>query len=164
MVDSRAVIWENGVMRDLGFTGSAGAINDRGELVGLHSFVDTGRAQPYIYNGALTPIPGGAVSELSVLAVTNAGRVLVNGVDSYATILENGERLSFEFMASIRAAGWKRLEPRAMNERGWVVGYALHDGQGRKFLITPQDAPAVSANPLLRPTGRDLALNRMRRP
>lgn len=165
LVDFRAVIWENGTMRELGFTaGSVGAINDRGEVTGLRVFGDAVKSQPFIFDGTLSPLPGGAGGDLSALAITNGRRVLVNGLDDYAAVVENGERLSFEYMASIRAAGWKRLEPQAMNERGWIVGYASHDGMGRKFLVTPQDDRPGSANPLARASGRNVALIRMRRP
>jgi probable HAF family extracellular repeat protein len=160
-VDSTAVIWENGGMRTIG-SGfiTVGAMNDFGEVVGLYIFGNANKAQPYVFSGnTLSPIPGGANGELSVLAITNGGRVLVNGVDSYTTVLENGQRLSFESSPSIRAAGWKRLEPRAMNNRGWIVGYGTHDGPTRKFLITPLDI-AAGVNPLARPSVRSAPLIR----
>jgi probable HAF family extracellular repeat protein len=159
-VDSRAVIWQNGALRELGFKPiSVEAINDRGEVIGRNIFGDAPKAAPYIFNATLAPIPGGAGGDLAAPAVTNGGRVLVNGVDGYTTVIENGERLSFEFMPSMRAAGWKRLEPRAMNESGWIVGYGSHDFASRMFLITP----VTSANPLLRDAARGRPLIDSRR-
>ncbi|HUQ29540.1 MAG TPA: hypothetical protein VM051_13160 [Usitatibacter sp.] len=159
-VDSRAVIWQNGTLRELGFTPiSVTAINDRGEVIGLNVFGDAPKAAPYMFNGTLARIPGGAGGDLSALAITNGGRVLVNGVDGYTTVVENGERLSFEYMPSMRGQGWKRLEPRAMNEPGWIVGYGLHDSASRMFLIMPD----TSANPLAREAARGRRLISSRR-
>ena len=159
-VDSTAVIWEGGGMRSIG-SGfiTVGAINDFGEVVGRYDFGDTGRAPPYIFNGTLSLLPGGAFDDLSVLAITNGGRVLVNGLDGYTTVIENGERLSFELSPSIRGAGWRRMEPRAMNNRGWIVGYGSHDGGTRKFLAIPlENTP--SANPTVRSATRTTPLIR----
>lgn len=162
-VDSTAVIWEGGGMRTIG-SGfiTVGAINDFGEVVGRYDFGGTGRAPPYIFDGTLSPLPGGAFDELSVLAITNGRRVLVNGLDGYTTVIENGERLSFELSPAIRAAGWRRMEPRAMNNRGWIVGYGAHNDTGtRKFLAIPlENTPG--ANPTVRSATRTTPLIRSR--
>jgi hypothetical protein len=152
-------MWEGGEQRNLFFSPvSVSAINDRGEVVGLFDFGDVGKAAPFIYsNGTLLPIVGGSGGDLSVPAITNGDRVLVNGVDGYTTVIEGGQRLSFEFMPWMRAAGWRRLEPRAMNNNGWIVGYGSRDfGGTRKFLITPVE----TANPTLRAAIRTTPLIR----
>jgi hypothetical protein len=36
----------------------------------------------------------------------------------------------------VMAAGWTRLTPTAINDRGWIVGIGFN-GQGRAFVLIP---------------------------
>jgi probable HAF family extracellular repeat protein len=160
-VDNIGVLWQNGAMRTVAPEyGTADSINDFGQVVGKHTFDDFSKSRPYLFDGTLSALPGGG-NELGVYVITNGGRVLVNGFDDYAAVIENGQRLSFQYGGVLNGTGWKRLEPRAMNNRGWVVGYGDHNGVSRMFLIVPQEG-MVAMNPLARPAARSTPLLRYR--
>jgi probable HAF family extracellular repeat protein len=101
---TRAFIWENGVMRDLGFgaNSEAIAINDRGQVlvtVGNHSYLwENGQTQSVSFGGILNALgPNGEV---------------IGGAGGTNFLWQAGQRLQF-------GPG----EPRALNGHGEVVGW-----------------------------------------
>jgi probable HAF family extracellular repeat protein len=143
--DGVGTVWENGVPRSLGVVVAFNCfINDLGVVVGNAVYGNENSYRTFIYNGTVGPIPGTGTRE-RVRGLNNAGLVLLDGEDTWATFAQDGQEVRLNDAASIRGAGWRNLEPHAMNDSGAVVGIGNHDGS-RAFLLVPQDA----ANPALR--------------
>ncbi len=121
-----AVLWENGMVTDLGplhpGEGSeAYGINDRGQVVGR-----SGNRAILWNNSAKTDLGPGAA-----LGINNAGTIIgdsflwrPNGRVTLASLLPP-------------SSDWSNLTGADINDRGEVVGTGTHNGQTRAFLLVP---------------------------
>jgi len=141
-------LWDHGVAIDLGTLGGdfgeAVAINNKGEICGT-STTAIGGPDPFLWED-------GVITDLGVLAgdvdgvaydINNRGQVVgyseSNPSDlttGHALLWENGGMISLQTMISTDS-GWTLLQALGINNRGQIVGFGIHDGQYRAFLLTP---------------------------
>lgn len=139
-VNGRAFLYTGGALRDLGTLGGnnsvAKGINDRGQIVGF-SADNLGQPNPFIYEGSMRALPVGAYSE--ALAINNHVQVIGSGEGRYGYLIENGKVIALDTITTVRAKGWHHLEPKGINDRGWIVGTAMNaQGDSRAFLLVPR--------------------------
>ena len=121
--------YERGVMRDLGTLGrqqgKAVDVNNHGAIVGYVSDRFDGAPVAFIDDGVMRPLlPGGACCSVPA-AINDRGDVVgvLNGTEAF--LLEDGVLTRLGDLPAVRAAGWTRLLPQAINGRGWIVGMGL---------------------------------------
>jgi hypothetical protein len=55
-------------------------------------------------------------------------------------LYENGQLTTLDTIPAVRAAGWTRLFPSAINDRGWITGHGYKAGgpiEGSAFVLIP---------------------------
>jgi probable HAF family extracellular repeat protein len=145
--NGKLFMYENGVLRDLNASvTNAYGFNDRGEIVGMSSFGHG--PEPFIWDGTVRQIPGGG-SFAGAVGLNNMGQVLGSGEGVYGYVIEDGRSYSTD---GLLGAPWHHSEPKAINDRGWIVGDS--SGDMHAFLLVPKEnapAPATTnGNPLRR--------------
>jgi len=137
--NGRAFVYEDGALRDLGTLGGAisvaRAINASGEIVGQSSN-EFGQPTPFIHRGTMQALPGPSFS--SAVAISASGKVAASGEGTYGYVVSGEAVTRLADLPSVIARGWRKLEPTAMNDRGWIVGTAENrEGDLRAFLLLP---------------------------
>jgi probable HAF family extracellular repeat protein len=145
-INGRAFLYENGALRDLGTLGGsmsvARAINDAGEIVGQASN-EFGQPTAFIIRGSMQALPG--PSYASAVAISASGRIAASGEGVYGYVISGESVTRLAELPSVVALGWRKLEPTAMNDRGWIVGTGENrEGDVRAFLLLP----AANGKPL----------------
>ncbi|HET9578494.1 MAG TPA: hypothetical protein VFP44_11745 [Usitatibacter sp.] len=138
--NGRAFLYTNGALRDLGTLGGntsvAKGINDRGQIVGFSSNA-YGQPNPFIYEGAMRALPGDGYTE--AVGINNRLQVIGSGEGRYGFLIAGGKVIALDTLPSVRAKGWHHLEPKGINDRGWIVGTAMNaQGDTRAFLLVPR--------------------------
>jgi probable HAF family extracellular repeat protein len=138
--NGRAFLYTGGALRDLGTLGGnnsvAKGINDRGQIVGFSANA-YGQPSPFIYEGAMRELPGGSYSE--AIGINNRVQVIGSGEGRYGYLIANGKAIALDTLPSVRSQGWHHLEPKGINDHGWIVGTALNaEGDTRAFLLVPR--------------------------
>lgn len=142
MANGRAFLYEDGAMRSLGTLGGnhsvARGINSGGDVVG-QAANEFGQPTPFIHRGAMQALPGPSYS--SALGISASGRVIGSGEGVYGYVIIGGSVSLLGELPAVVARGWRKLEPRAINDRGWIVGTAESaEGDLRAFLLMPASA------------------------
>jgi probable HAF family extracellular repeat protein len=138
--NGHAFLYADGALRDLGTLGGnnsvAKSINDRGQIVGFSSDAH-GQPNPFIYEGAMRALPGGSYSE--ALGINNRVQVIGSGEGRYGYLIAEDNVIALDTLPAVQAKGWHHLEPKAINDRGWIVGTAMNaNGDSRAFLLVPR--------------------------
>ena len=137
----RAIIWENGVLRDLGNLGGnfnvATAINNRGVVVGIANDA-TRMSAAFIWDGVMRRIPGlGSGSRPS--AINDHGAV-VGIIDSaFGFLFEDNTVTRLDTLPAVQEKGFRLVDPLAINNRGWIVGWAWRaERDSAAFVLIPR--------------------------
>ena len=141
-INGRAFLHDAGALQDLGTLGgnmsAARAINANGDVVGQSSN-EYGQPTAFIHSGSMRALPGPSYS--SAVAISAAGKVAGSGEGTYGYVVSGGEVTLLAELPAVAALGWRKLEPTAMNDRGWIVGTAENrDGDLRAILLLPNSA------------------------
>ncbi|HZZ94022.1 MAG TPA: hypothetical protein VFE23_15785 [Usitatibacter sp.] len=141
-------VYESGSMKDLGTLGrqqgKAVAINKGGVVVGFVSDRFDGSPAAFIDDGVMRPLFASGPCCSIASAINERGDVVgtINGQSGF--LVENGMVTMLDQLPAVRAAGWTRLLPEGINNRGWIVGMGLRGGpapQGRvpwrAFVLKP---------------------------
>ena len=135
--------YENGVMTDLGTLGGAEsfakAVNSHGVIVGTAQEA-SGRQVAVMWDraGIRRLVDGNS----RAVDINDRGQVVlmgtVNGVNG-TYLYDEGTITHLDSLPEVRAAGVARLEATAINDRGWIAGFANRPGQEMKaFLLIPR--------------------------
>jgi probable HAF family extracellular repeat protein len=137
--NNRAFLYEGGALHDLGTLGgngsSAKGINDKGEVVGM-STDSNGQPRPFIYDGRMRPLP--TPSYAGAVAINNYGQVVGMGEGTFGFLVEADSVTRLDTLPDVVAKGWRRLDPKGISDRGWIVGTGTApSGDLRAFLLIP---------------------------
>lgn len=126
--NSHAVLWRGNHIQDLGtppgYPISIGSgLNNRGEAVG-HCFIGADSVKGFLlmHTGGQNPL-----------------RRYLDRDTERAFVYQNGKMQDLNTLIP-RDADWILENARDINDRGQIVGYGLHHGQERAFLLTPLPA------------------------
>lgn len=138
--NGHAFLYRDGTLRDLGTLGGASSIakgiNDRGQVVGMASD-ERGVPGPFLYDGTLRALAGPL--ESAALDINNRGEVIGSAEGTFGYILVHDAATRLDTLPEVRARGWHRVEPTAINNRGWIVGTAVNaQGDTRAVLFLPR--------------------------
>lgn len=142
--EQRAFTWDNGVMQDLGTLGGFGSratdMNNHGEVVGTSS---TGSATvAFIYDrGGMRPLID-TTTNAHPVAINDRGAVVgsLDNNNGSSFLYEDGVLTKLEEIPAVRAAGWVRLNPQDINDRGWIIGSGMRAGStvNEAFVLKPR--------------------------
>jgi probable HAF family extracellular repeat protein len=143
----------SGVVQDLGSLGgdgNANAINDSHQVVG-YSFVNSQDTRAFIWDNTggmrnLVLLPGASsswangINKSGVVAGADY-RPAANTNHAFVWDSENGMRDLNSLIAS--GSGWELSQATAINDRGQITGWGVHNGNQVAFLLTPGAEPLV---------------------
>jgi probable HAF family extracellular repeat protein len=149
--NTHAFVYQDGAMRDIGTLGGAHSyatdVNNHGTMVGTAAEPDN-RLVAFIHDSRvgmrrLFDLPG----THSATAINNLGAV-VGTIDAGSFLYEDGVVTRLESLSAVSVAGWTRLFPAEISDRGWIVGMGSHaDGsQPTAFLLVPRDGSCRNRN------------------
>ena len=138
---THAYVYKDGVMRDLGTLGGedsfAADINDRGVIVG---YTGTTMEDMVAFiadvNGNMRPLLG--VPGASFAHGINDRGAVVGTWNGKGFLYDDGAFTILDDLPQVQAAGWTRLQPRDINDRGWITGVGLNGGQLTAFVLVPR--------------------------
>ena len=133
------VTWESGTATDRGLMGGlhahANDINDSGQVAGGREEAGTREAFLWSAGGGLTVITG-AQEAWAINADGHVVGFMDSGGDQHA-FLWDGTVLTDLNDELPGGSGWVVQASLDINDAGDIVGYGLHDGSKRAFLMTP---------------------------
>ncbi|HET9652591.1 MAG TPA: hypothetical protein VFP36_10385 [Usitatibacter sp.] len=137
-------------MKDLGTMGrqqgKAVDVNNHGAVVGYVSDRFDGAPVAFVYDGTMRRLIPAIACCTVPTAINDHGDVvgMINGLEAF--LLQDGKLTRLMDIPAVRAAGWTRLLPQGINNRGWIVGMGLTsapvpDGRvpWRAFVLRPKD-------------------------
>ena len=138
--DGRAFVYRDGTLQDLGTPAGASSIakgiNDRGEIVGMAS---DGHGVPaaFLFDGTLRPLPG--TSDSAAVDINNRAEIIGSAEGSFGYVVVRDALTRLDTLPEVRALGLHRVEPKAINNRGWIAGTAVNArGDTRAVLLIPR--------------------------
>jgi len=138
-----AFLYNGGSIQDLGTLGGLNsrgeAINDSGQVTGLAQTAD-GSSHAFLYSGGSMHDLGEGVGE----AINNRGWVVgASGFDPF--VYDGSARYDLHDLLDASGAGWQLGTPQGINDAGQIVGYGIHNGIERGYLLTPVPEPETYA-------------------
>lgn len=135
--------YQDGAMIDLGTLGGtfsvATGVNNHGVVVGA-SWDEARDAYAFVHDGTIMRrlLPGLPAPQTAT-AINDRGAIVGNLGQNGSYLYEDGEVTLLESIPEVRAGGWTRLVPTAINNRGWITGWASRPGQSsRAFVLVPR--------------------------
>nr|AUN35574.1 PKD domain protein [uncultured bacterium] len=132
-------VWQGGTLTDVGTIGGPdsqlNSINNHGYAVGYSFDRDFGISAVQ-WDGDLSrlfDLPG-----THVATSVNEHGDAVGTIDSGAFLYDSGVLTRLDQLPDVVNNGWSGLVPSAINDRGWIVGRAFHNGQPRGFVLMPK--------------------------
>lgn len=138
--DGRAFVYRDGALLDLGTPAGgssiAKGINDRGEVVGMASDAH-GAPGAFLFDGTLRALPGAGDS--AAIDINNRAEIIGSAEGSFGYIVVRDVVTRLDALPEVRAQGLHRVEPTAINNRGWIAGTAVNgEGDTRAVLLIPR--------------------------
>jgi uncharacterized membrane protein len=116
-------------MKDLGTLGRAQgkavAINSSGVVVGYVSGQNDAAPVAFVDDGIMRPLFAGGACCSIASAINDRGDVVGVIDGQHGFLVENGRLTMLDQLPAVRAAGWTRLLPEGINNRGWIVGMGM---------------------------------------
>jgi probable HAF family extracellular repeat protein len=137
-------LWRDGVMRDLGSFGGyfsiANDVNNHGVAVGTAVDAAGGAYAFYSDGGAIQRLLPGLPSPQNAKAINDRGAIVGDLGQNGSFLYDDGVITRLESVAAVQAAGWARLVPTGINNRGWITGwgYRASGGSIQAFVLTPR--------------------------
>jgi probable HAF family extracellular repeat protein len=129
------------VLRDIGTLGGnfalAQAVNNRGVVAGMSNEAG-GASRAFIWDGVMRPIPG-LGSGSSVAGINDRGAIvgMINSGMSY--LFDDNTITRLDTLPAVREKGFLLLSPEAINNRGWIVGWAFRaERDTAAFILIPR--------------------------
>ena len=146
-LDTHAASWVNGSGTDLGTLGGARsqatAVNDAGQAAG---YAENAAGEPRACVFVLSP--NGSPESITDLGVLPGARSsYANGINANGDVVGVSNARAFihtagqmeDLNALVPAgAGWVLERAHAINDAGRIVGFGIHNGQPRGFLLIPE--------------------------
>ena len=144
-IEVHAFKYQDGTITDLGTLGGgtrsqANSVNNHGVVVGW-SWDAARNPFAFVHDGAqmralLPDLP----APQTATAINDRGQVVGNLGQNGSFLYDDGEVTMLDSLPAVQAAGWVRLIPTAINNRGWITGYGSRgSGQSDKaFLLIPR--------------------------
>lgn len=155
--ETHAFLHDGNTINDLGTLGDstysyASGINNNGQVVGWSG------ANAFLYSGGVMASLGtlpGQNSFSKAFGINDSGQIVgaayMLGLDpdpfhtqARAFIFDDGMMTNLNSLID-PGSGWTLQEAQDINELGQIVGWGLHDGQTRAFLLTPTAVPLPGA-------------------
>ncbi len=70
-------------------------------------------------------------------SINDRGAV-VGSMDNGSFLYDDGVLTRLESIPEVVAAGWTRLTPQGINDRGWIVGVGAKADGGHAFILKPR--------------------------
>jgi probable HAF family extracellular repeat protein len=145
--DFHAFLWASGEFTDLGTLGGSASfavgMNNRAQVVG-YAFLDGDQAfDAFLWEDGLMRdlgvLPGDFIAQAN--GINERGEVIgssVGGQGLRPFIWKDGQMTDLNTLIS-PDSGWQLLGARAINNRGQIAGFGLHNGVRHAFLLTPKE-------------------------
>jgi len=139
-LDGRAFLYRDGTLQDLGTLGGgnsiAKGINDRGDVVGMASDAH-GAPGAFLFDGTLRALPG--TSDSAAVDINNRAEIIGSAEGSFGYVVVRDALTRLDALPEVRAQGLHRVEPKAINNRGWIAATAVNaQGDTRAVLFIPR--------------------------
>lgn len=142
-----AVLWQDGQAIDLGTLGGVNSwafdVNDAGIVAGFSDSRDNVAHHPFVYDieaDRMTDLglPSGFLSA-EALAINNSGQIVGVAFSCCGVSAFVYDGFAMHDLNELIApgSGWTLIEATDINDIGWIVGYGLHNGAERGFLLKP---------------------------
>lgn len=145
---AHAFLWANGDMRDLGTLGRrssfATAINNRDVVVGVASDDDRSPVTGFLWYGRMFRLLPGFTGVFPT--AINQHTDIVGRIESRNTafLAADGELVSLDALAAVRASRFSGLTPNAINDHRWIVGTGVAPSGGEHaFLLIPNSSSGL---------------------
>jgi probable HAF family extracellular repeat protein len=141
----RAFLWESGSMATLPLPSNsfaaAVAINDAGTILAT-TCEPFGSCSTYLVQSSMVHLILARADQTSYIghAINNRGEVVgsmsLHNKPYGGFFYANGNLVDLDQLPAVRAAGFKELNPAAINDRGWITGAGKNaDGEYRAFAL-----------------------------
>lgn len=82
----------------------------------------------------------GVITDLGTIAINDHGAIIGTfGTIDTSFVYDGGVLTMLEQLPVVRDGGWSWLVPTAINDRGWITGYARKDGNTTVgFVLIPK--------------------------
>lgn len=148
---TRAFLYENGVMSDLGslgYSAAAGDINEQGVAVGSSKGSRYGQSHAVIFeNGLVFDLGTLGGADSSAQAINDHGQVVgssqTNAGETHAFLYEGDIMIDLNDLLAENSDWTALISANDINNRGEVVGQGLINGEYHAFLLTPVPTPAA---------------------
>jgi probable HAF family extracellular repeat protein len=134
-------LWQNGNMADLGIYGYGYGINNQSQVVGYEIIGSTPAA--ILWEAGNVTYLGSIGSNGSVAYKINDSSQVVGTSSNIAFLWEDGEMKNLNDLID-PSAGWNLLSAYDINNKGWIVGDGIINGQQRAFLLVPEGFKVTS--------------------
>jgi probable HAF family extracellular repeat protein len=139
-LDGHAFLYRDGTVLDLGTLGGGGSIakgiNDRGEVVGMAAD-EHGAPAGFLFDGTLRALPG--TDDSAAIDINNRAEIIGSAEGTFGYIVVRDAVTRLDALPEVRAQGLHRVEPKALNNRGWIVATAVNaQGDTRAVLFIPR--------------------------